>query len=97
MPCALICLRIVANSTQNELQVTFDIIITGGQRTFHEYRNMSFILNIIVSAIIDTKVPTESLEYFVNHIFLDLFGNEVYCIVYHCKAISFCFTMIPYL
>ena len=27
------------------------------------------------------KVPTESLEYFVNHIFLDLFGNKVYCIV----------------
>ncbi len=36
------------------------------------------------------KVPTESLEYFVNHIFLDLFGNEVFCIVYHCKWYSFC-------
>ncbi len=43
------------------------------------------------------KVPTESLEYFVNHIFLDVFGNEVYCVVYHCKEHSFCFTMIPYL
>ena len=43
------------------------------------------------------KVPTESLEYLVNHIFLDLFGNEEYCIAYHNKAHSFYFTMMPYL
>ncbi len=38
---------------------------------------------------------TESLKYFENHIFLELFGNKIYCIAYHCKAYSFCFTMLP--
>ncbi len=47
------------------------------------------------------KVTTENLEHFENHfekhIFLELFGNNVYRIVYHCKACSFCFTMLPHL
>ena len=29
------------------------------------------------------KVSTKSFEYFGNHIFLELFGYKVYCIVYH--------------
>ena len=41
-----------------------------------------------------TKVSTKSLEYFGNHIFLGIF--EVFCILYHCKVCSFCFTMLPY-
>ncbi len=31
-----------------------------------------------------TKVATKSLKYFGNHIFLELFGNEVYYIVLYC-------------
>ncbi len=53
-----------------------------------------FILLWCHIAYIQYKVPTESLEYFVNHIFWDLFGNEVYRIVYHCKALSFLFVTI---
>ncbi len=41
-------------------------------------------------------VSTKSLEYFGNHVFLELFGNEVYCIAYHCKTCSHRFTMLPW-
>ena len=53
----------------------------------------------LVNCSFKPKVPTKSLQYFENYIFQELFGNEVfilYCI-YHCKACSFCFTMLPHL
>ncbi len=41
-------------------------------------------------------VSTKSLEYFGNHISLELIGNEVYFIAYHLQGYSFCFTMLPH-
>ncbi len=34
------------------------------------------------------KCPQKVWNIMLTIIFLDIFGNEVYCIVYHCKTLS---------
>ncbi len=55
-----------------------------GDNTHEDITAFHYRLTKLIILLI--KVITKSLEYFGNHTFLELFENEVYCIVYHCKA-----------